>query len=417
MNSAKTLLVVGVLGVVGIGAFFILNSGPPPAEPEGARDWENNQLNVQTDFNRKPNESYATPVDSGAPPGGEAPAWSPPPAGAQGSPPGPPRFGSDTQSNRALDAGGPTIPNFGGKMPSFPNQSSPPRGSDPAGRPVPGASISPTEAPGPKFGSPTSSGGHLDSRTHDPSHHTHGPDTPSEIPDAAELSRGAATGGPVGSNAASFRAAMQEADRQISAGRLDEALRGLTSFYGDPHLSRKDHEQLNSRLDQLAGKVIYSRQHLLMQPYLVQQGDRLEEIARRKNVSWQLLAKINGITDPDRLQPGTELKLVGGPFRAVISLQQQLLTLFYGDRYAGRFPVEVVGTVREASTRVRTKNNANVQTPWIELDNGLRICGPALDPRNARRSAAAPCAVLSQQDVEDIYDILQVQSSSVTILR
>ena len=59
------------------------------------------------------------------------------------------------------------------------------------------------------------------------------------------------------------------------------------------------------------------------------------------DVSPALLAKINGIRDPQQLQPGMELKVFHGPFDAVIDLNRYELTLFLKDRYAGRFTIGI----------------------------------------------------------------------------
>ena len=54
----------------------------------------------------------------------------------------------------------------------------------------------------------------------------------------------------------------------------------------------------------MAAKVIYSREHLLENAYLVQAGDTLDSIADRYGVPALLLARINGIRDPQNLSPG-----------------------------------------------------------------------------------------------------------------
>ena len=46
------------------------------------------------------------------------------------------------------------------------------------------------------------------------------------------------------------------------------------------------------------------------------------------NVPVQLLQKINGIENPDVLLPGSELKVLRGPFEAEVDLQAQQLTVF-----------------------------------------------------------------------------------------
>ena len=61
---------------------------------------------------------------------------------------------------------------------------------------------------------------------------------------------------------------------------------------------------MESLLGQLAGTVIYSTEHQLEPATRREARRNLETIAKEYNVPWQLLAKINGIPSPDRLQPG-----------------------------------------------------------------------------------------------------------------
>jgi hypothetical protein len=59
---------------------------------------------------------------------------------------------------------------------------------------------------------------------------------------------------------------------------------------------------------------------------------------------------------------------------------------------------------------VRQKTDAS--SPWLELDSQFRICGV----NSSLAPTAQGCAVLSRQDCEDVFDILQI-SSQVTIRR
>src|SRR4029078_12932264 len=55
----------------------------------------------------------------------------------------------------------------------------------------------------------------------------------------------------------------------------------------------------------------------------------------------QLLGKINGIDDPQSIRPGERLKVVRGPFSAVISLEKRTVTFSLNGAYAGRFKIGV----------------------------------------------------------------------------
>ena len=131
-------------------------------------------------------------------------------------------------------------------------------------------------------------------------------------------------------------------------------------------------------LDQLAAKVIYSREHLLENAYLVQTGDTLDGIADRYKVPAILLAKINGIRDPQDLPPGRELKVLKGPFSARISTDRSEMTMMLGGRYAGRFKVRLSDDLSRASGMFTVDKEYPGQHPRHEH-------GQALDQIDQRR--------------------------------
>ncbi|HEX5442254.1 MAG TPA: LysM domain-containing protein, partial [Pirellulales bacterium] len=142
---------------------------------------------------------------------------------------------------------------------------------------------------------------------------------------------------------AQFAALMQSAEASLAQGQLGDVHLELSAWYGEPRLSPDEEHQLTNLLDQLAGTVIYSRQHLLEPAYEVQPGDTLERIADDYQVPWQLLANINGLRDPQRLHQGEQLKVIRGPFHALVNLQKLELVLNVGRRYAGRFRIGIGG--------------------------------------------------------------------------
>ncbi len=201
--------------------------------------------------------------------------------------------------------------------------------------------------------------------------------------------------------------AIRTADRQYQADQLLDALSTLSLFYNTPDLSSEDRQALMSRLDPLAANVIYSRRHLLEQPHRVAANETLMEIAAKYQVPWQLLANINGIEDPVSVLPGTELKVVRGPFRAEVDLQRHELTLFVRDLYAGRFSIVAGNTpAPEAGTftiqdkqTARTFYDSNGSpvppgdaanpygTVWMDL--GKQLCIHGSPDRTAATNLAA----------------------------
>lgn len=245
---------------------------------------------------------------------------------------------------------------------------------------------------------------------------------------------------------------MQAVERKLDEGRLGEAHLALSSWYENSELSAQQSRRVTELLDQLAGTVIYSRQFLLERPHIVQPGDSLEQIAQTYNVPAQLLANINGIRDPQDLRPGRQLKVVSGPFSALISLGKHELTLMLKGRYAGRFPIGVGSNHQglegsyvvsskdvdptcygrdpvaiEAGDpnnplRIGLKSGIGSQTAAPPIRSGMgtpyRPVGvPGTDdPGSAGRTAGRGSIRLGDQDIRDVFGILSI-GSKVTIRR
>jgi lipoprotein-anchoring transpeptidase ErfK/SrfK len=192
--------------------------------------------------------------------------------------------------------------------------------------------------------------------------------------------------------------------------------------------------------------VIYSREHLLAPAYVVQPGDTIDAVAQKYSVPWQLLAKINGLMPPtasnadntirDRQLPaGTLLKVLQGPFDAVVQLDKRELTLMVQHRYAARFPIGVGRdqpklegeyTVRNKTlnptyygpdgTNVAAGDPKNpLGSAWIELGERIGIHGTA-DPQSIGRDNNRGAICVGDKDLQDLYGILSV-GSRVTIVK
>jgi hypothetical protein len=68
---------------------------------------------------------------------------------------------------------------------------------------------------------------------------------------------------------------LAEVQTKLDDGRMAEAHLQLSSLYRNPDVPAARIRTVNELLDQMAGMVIYSRQHLLEQPYKVEPGDTL----------------------------------------------------------------------------------------------------------------------------------------------
>jgi hypothetical protein len=243
-----------------------------------------------------------------------------------------------------------------------------------------------------------------------------------------------------------FAAFMDDVQKTLDQGKLAEAHAALSTLYGNPELPADQAKQITALLDQLAGTVIYSRKHFLEPPYVTQQGDTLDRVAQKYSIPWQLLASINGLTPPaapggqsaakdQPLPAGMELKVVRGPFNAVVQLDKHELTLMVQNRYAGRFPIGVGRDQPkldgEYTIRDKVLNptyygpdgvNIGPNDPknplggaWIGLSDRIGIHG-ASDPQAIGRDDNRGTICVRQRDLQDLYGILSV-GSRVTVVR
>lgn len=230
----------------------------------------------------------------------------------------------------------------------------------------------------------------------------------------------------------SLNNAFATADAMFAKGQLKEALATLSVFYGMPNLGETQRGQLLSRLDPLAREVIYSKRHLLELPHRVTAKETLNEIAAKYGVPWQLLANVNHVDDPVTVLPGTELKIVRGPFRAEVDLTDKKMTLYLGDLYAGRFDIEIGSdptpspgtfTIQEKQTSHVYYNRKGVPVPagnpdnpygnmWLDLGGQICIHGSP----NTVLPTNAGCISVAGDYADDVYGILS-QGSAVTIRR
>lgn len=223
-------------------------------------------------------------------------------------------------------------------------------------------------------------------------------------------------------SSAAFTTAWTDAHEKLAAGRYAEALAALSIWHDDPSLGLEESQRLEDLLGQLAGTVIYSQQDLLLPPHVVAPSETLPAVAMPLGISWQLLGKINGVTNPAALVPGEHLKVVRGPFDAVVSISRRRLTLQLGGYYAGNFPVVVgrsflprVGS-SIAVAEVRRGPGGDAQAmgaaaldpstkPAIVLAEGLMI-ESAEDTGMVSDASPATSLVVSVRDFADLLDIL-----------
>jgi LysM repeat protein len=209
----------------------------------------------------------------------------------------------------------------------------------------------------------------------------------------------------------------------LDRGELTEAHKQLSKWYGDPSLTPTDSERVDTLLSQLAGTVVYSTEHRLAPAHVVKDGETLETIAKEYNVPWQLLAKINGVAAADQVRAGQELKVVRGPFSAVVDLSRNQLTLMVDDRYAGKFPISVSPGPTIADGEWVVGNKSNPQAPGHALllkGNAAAPGSPAPqliivgESLGVNSDGGSSVIKVASNHAEELSDILSIGSRVVT---
>jgi LysM repeat protein len=239
-------------------------------------------------------------------------------------------------------------------------------------------------------------------------------------------------------SASPFDLALAQIEKHLVTGQLADALKQLTVWYGNQELTPAQQRLVQDLLGNLAGTVIYSREHHLTQPHKVQTGERLEDIAKKYNVTAELLAKINGIGETAPIVPGEELKVVKGPFSAVIDVNKRQCILLLDGCYAGSFSLSDVGVVVAKNSQPLQELTVTQKTVG-PIYNGPAGEVPAGDPTNplgqhllglgnefaihgapkapSQHSTMPEGGIrLTDQDLVEVFDILTV-GSRVTVRR
>lgn len=79
--------------------------------------------------------------------------------------------------------------------------------------------------------------------------------------------------------------------------------------------------------------------------YSVQPGELMSKIATKYEITWEALGRLNGISDPKKLRAGQAIKVIHGPFNAVVSKSKYTMDIYLGpplekgSMYVTTFPV------------------------------------------------------------------------------
>jgi LysM repeat protein len=197
--------------------------------------------------------------------------------------------------------------------------------------------------------------------------------------------------GPTGSDVLASKSALADASAKQSAGDLLGARRVLNAALLAASLSEADADAAKKLMRDINQTVVFSPKRFADDEfggtYTVQSGDLLRKIADKHEITWELLARLNGLADPKKLRAGAAIKVMNGPFNAVVSKSKFTIDIYLGppgekgSMYVTTFSV---GLGRDDSTPTGTwmvESQKKIKNPTYFSPRGEGVVA-ADDPKN-----------------------------------
>jgi len=253
--------------------------------------------------------------------------------------------------------------------------------------------------------------------------------------------------------------AVRDADILISQGKPVRARGVLNAALLSSRTTDSERVVLRERLQTLNQSLLFGSvvdpDDPMTESYRVQSGDSLARIASRRQLAthYKLIARVNGISDPSKIRVGQSLKLVRGPFHAVVDKSDFRMDVYHGPPDSptgwvyirsfdiglgegdgtpiGHFVIssnklENPGWVnpRDSSERYDRNDPANpIGEYWLGLDGvgpssvhtGFGLHGTT-EPESIGRSMSMGCVRLLDDDIALVFELLEEQISVVHIV-
>ena len=234
---------------------------------------------------------------------------------------------------------------------------------------------------------------------------------------------------------------------------FNRALHSASATEGDRRLMR---QRLASINEGLVFSAVVTPGDPLVETYAVKSGDSLVKIVAMHDldVDWRFVARVNKLSDPRRIRVGQTVKLVKGPFHAVVDKSDYRLDL-YSDRKdadgnrifirsfsvgLGEYSSTPIGkfVIRANSKLVnphwvnpRTGERFDADNPqnpigerWLGFDgmdektrsmSGYGLHG-TIEPQSIGKDASMGCIRMLPEDIEVAYEMLSEGVSTVEIV-
>jgi lipoprotein-anchoring transpeptidase ErfK/SrfK len=252
---------------------------------------------------------------------------------------------------------------------------------------------------------------------------------------------------------------IQQGDSAMASNKLVEARQAYSRALLDRDASDADKATLRAKLTTINQDLVFGPKveagDSLVETYKVAAGDSLVRIARKRELAtdWRFIQRVNRISNPNALRAGQTLKLVKGPFHAVVNKSTFRTDIFAGapDDPANWLFIKsyTVGLGEGNSTPVGNyvvkKGSKLIDPPWTNPRTGERFASNdpknpigehwigwqgvgdstvnqgygfhgTIDPASIGQQMSMGCARMKAEDVAELYEMLVEEVSVVRVL-
>lgn len=252
---------------------------------------------------------------------------------------------------------------------------------------------------------------------------------------------------------------IEAGDSAMSKGNPVAARAAYSKALQDPSITSEQAATLRDKLGKINDDLIFTTKITsgdpMVEQYTVVSGDKLITIARKLDLAtdWRLIQRVNGIKNPGAIRIGQKLKIVRGPFHAVVNKSAYRLDLFAGSpdepdqwTFIKSFKVGLgegdstpIGNfVVRGNSKLVNPTWVNPRNPaekyaaddpknpigeyWMGIDGvgdaaqfkGFGIHG-TIDPASIGQQKSMGCVRLGDDDVKLMYELLTERISVVQI--
>lgn len=249
---------------------------------------------------------------------------------------------------------------------------------------------------------------------------------------------------------------LEEGMQLLDKGELVQARLELSNTLRMGTLTETEEAQAKGILTSISDTLVFSKTLRADDPfvieYIVRGGDTLSGIVSKMGlqVDWRFIQRINGIKKANGIRPGQSLKLVTGPFHAIVDKATYRLDVYLGegsDQVFVRSYKVGLGEFDSTPTGIfKVRNNSKLVNPtwinprtrefysadnpenpigerWIGLKGidertkdyaGLGIHG-TVEPHTIGTQASMGCIRMHSEDVTQVYEMLGENVSTVRI--